>query len=246
MRLATKSTSILSLLLVLAAPALAQVNSEPVLGFLGVVEGTPDLAPAGGVPTPSAITVAYDNTVSPANFATSSTDLASQWGDRMFTTTAGLLSSHEFSIFNSGSSAGALLTAVVAVEFYDGVSAAFLGSYSANVNFGAGLAPGFYTLVNVPGLDGLAIILPTNVVAVQYVTSFTGGASRLGIASLDPPTVGSSPTSMYIASSTVGGGVPGYYSFATGPANPGYLVGIAQPPVGTKSDSWGQIKRLYR
>jgi len=246
MRVATRSSLFLSLLLVIAVPALAQVSSEPVLGFLGLVEGTPDLAPAVGVPTPSAITVAYDNTVSPANFATSSTDLASQWGDRLLTTTAGLLSSHQFSVFNSGSSAGALLTAVVGVEFYDGVSSGFLGSYSANVNFGAGLAPGFYTLVSVTGLDALAINLPTNVIVTQYVVSFTGGATRLGVASLDPPTVGSSPTSMFISSSTVGGGVPGFYSFATGPANPGYQVGLAQPPVGTKSNSWGQIKRLYR
>jgi len=246
MRVATKSTSILSLLLVLAAPAMAQVTSEPVLGFLGVVEGTPEGMPVRGVPAPSAITVAYDNTVSPANFATSSTDLTSQWGDQVFTTTAGLLSSHTYSVFNSGSSLGVLLTAVVGVDFFDGVTNGFLGTYTANVNFQAGLNPGFYTLVSVPGLDALAINLPTNVIVIQYVVSFTGGATRLGVASLDPPTVGSSPPSMYIDSNTVGGGVAGFYNFASGPANPGYQLGLAQPPVGTKSNSWGQIKRLYR
>jgi hypothetical protein len=134
----------------------------------------------------------------------------------------------------------------VAVDFYDGVSALLIGGYTTNVNFDAGLPIGFYSLVTVPSLDPLLINLPTNVIVLQTVLGKTGAANRLGVVSLDPVTVGSSPTSMYIASSTIGGGVPGFYTFATGPANAGYQVAIAQPPVGTKSNTWGQLKKLYR
>ena len=75
---------------------------------------------------------------------------------------------------------------------------------------------------------------------------FTGTANRLGIASLNPVTVGSSPNSMYIQASTIGGGVPGFYTFGTTPVNPGYQIGLAQPPVGTEARTWGEIKQLYR
>ncbi len=245
MRLARHAIAALALL-ALAAPSFAQssVTSEVTSGFHGVIQSTPELGPGRPQPsTPNAITVVYDNTTSATLLAISSTDLTSDWGDQLFMTGGGLLSSHAFTLFNSGSSAGNLLTAQVQCDFYDNGTSAFIGGYVTNVNFGAGLPPGFFSIVTVSPLDALLINLPANVICIQTVNSKTGPATRLGVASIDPVTVGSSPTTMYIASATIG--APGFYNLS-GPANPGYLVGIAQPPVGTQSSSWGQLKKLYR
>jgi hypothetical protein len=253
MRLVTKGFLLLcSLLLALALPVSAQqMDSEPVVGFHGNVEGDPNLVgkQGQGSSATSAITVVYDNTASAANFGFSSTDLAAIWGDRLLLTGTGLVSSHVFSIFNTGTSAGNLLTAQVAVDFFDFASATYLGGYTTGVNFGAGLTPGFYSLVTVPGLDGLGITIPNpDILVLQTLLGTTGPANRLGIASLDPPTVGSSPTTMYIQAATVNAGTPGFYSIGNPPlpANPGYQLTLADTPTSTTSRTWGQIKKLYR
>ena len=157
----------------------------------------------------------------------------------------GLLSSHVFTIYNSNTSAGVLLTATVAVDFYDDATATFIGGYSGTINFGAGLPLNNFSVITASGLDPLAIILPSNVICIQTVTATTGPASRLGVVLFDPVTTGASPTTMYIASATIGGGVPGFYNLGN-PANPGHQIGIAQPPVPTQSRTWGEIKKLYR
>ncbi len=248
MRIANKGGAILTLLALLLAPvgvANAQATGEVVEGFAGVTNV--DASPTRPAPTPSLNAVAYDNTLSAANFGFSSTDPLAIFGDELFTTNTGLLSGMQLSLFNSPSSLGPLLTANIGVELYDAVTAVLLGSYTVNVNFGAGLTPGFYSLVNVTNLDPLAINLGvTDVVVLQSVISKTGTANRLGIASLTPPTVGGSPDYMYIDAATVGGGAAGFYNIASGPANPGYQVSVALPPVGTASKTWGQVKKLYR
>jgi hypothetical protein len=252
MRLVTKGFALLaSLVLVLALPAVAQQlnESESVSGFHGMVEGAPNLVAKKdqGRSATQAVNVVYDNTGSAANFGVSSTDLTSIWGDQILLTGTGLLSSHTFSLFNSGSSLGPLLTANVQIEFYDTNTAALLGGYTTSVNFGAGLPAGFFSLVTVTGLDPLVINIPvTDIIVLQTVLSKTGTANRLGVASLDPPTVGSSFGDMYIDSATIGGGVAGFYTFAAGPANPAYQVAVAQPPTNVASRTWGQIKKLYR
>ena len=247
MRLARHALVALALLL-LAAPSFAQsgVTTEEAGDFFGVRQLTPDLPPGRPQPSaPNAVTVVYNNTASPPIVAVSSTDLASDWGDRLFMTGGGLLSSHQFTIYNSSLSAGVLLTVNVAIDFYDDATATFIGGYSGGINFGAGLPLNSFSVITASGLDGLGIILPANVICIQSVTAKTGPANRLGIVTMDPVTTGSSPTTMYIASATIGGGVPGFYNLAN-PANPGYQVGIAQPPVPTQSRTWGEIKKLYR
>jgi hypothetical protein len=252
MRMATKGLALLSaLLLTLALPAAAQTQpqQEPLAGFHGMFEGSPNLVATkgGDRSATNAVTTVYDNTASTPNFGVSSTDLASIWGDQLLLTGAGLLSVHAFTIFNSGSSAGPLTTATVAVDIYDSNTAAYLGGYTTNINFGAGLPQGFFSIVTVAGLDPLVINIPNpDIVVLQTVTAAAGGANRLGIASLDPPTIGSSFGDMYISSATIGGGVPGWYTFASGPANPGHQIGIAQPPTSVQARTWGQLKKLYR
>jgi hypothetical protein len=239
--------AVMSMLSPLAAAA-ASLTPEPIQGHFSDEAGGLNLvAGKGGGPSATAVlTTIYDNTSATALFAVSSTDLASQWGDELFTAGTGLLSTHKFTIFNSGSSAGNLLTASVAVTFFDASTSVPLGSYVTNINFGAGLPPGFFSIVTVTGLDPLLIILnTTDVIVLQSVTAKTGPANRLGIVSMGPQLIGASPTSMYISSATVGGGVPGFYTFANGPADPGHFLGVNPPPVATVSKTWGSLKKLY-
>jgi hypothetical protein len=231
------------------APAIAAAQTgEGVGGFFGYanydfISKTTTISPNAPAAVPIVI---YDNTTSPALFGVSSTQLTATWGDELFTTNTGLLSEMMFSIFNSGSSAGSLLTGLYSVSFYDGGTSAFIGGFTANFNFGTGLPPGFYTIGNVTGLDFLGINLATSdVIVTQSLVSRTGTASRMGIVSLSPPTVGSSGPDMYISASTIGGGVPGWYTFANGAADPGYRVTVMSNPVPSIKSTWGRVKALY-
>jgi len=247
MRIVNKGGAVLSLLALLLAPvAIANAEvivGEPIQGFEG--NKTINAVPSKPAPTPALNATVYDNTASAANFGVSSTDLASQWGDELFTTNTGILSTMVFTVFNTGSSAGNLLTSTVAVSLFDANTSALLGSFNTNVNFGAGLPPGFYSLITVTNLDPLLINLNvTDIIVVQGVTAKTGPANRLGVVSANPPTVGASPNDMYISSTTIG--PPGFYTFQNGPANPAYQIQVALPPVGTHPTTWGRVKKLYR
>jgi hypothetical protein len=187
----------------------------------------------------NALTTIYDNATSTAQFPVSSADLTVQWGDRLFTTGTGLLSTHKFTIFNSGSSAGNLVTCSVVVGFFDAATAAPLGSYGGNIDFGAGLPPSGYAIITASPLDAFLILLNTSdVVVIQQVTAKTGPANRLGIVSMGPILIGSSPTTMLV------NGVA--QSFASGAADPGHALAVNPPPVSTKSTTWGRVKNLYK
>lgn len=190
--------------------------------------------------------IVYDNTSagSVANAGFSSTSLASVWGDELFTTNPGILSGFKFSLYNSSSSVGSLLTAACTLSFYDGATATYLGGFNTNVNFGAGLAKGSYSIITVTGLDALAITLnTTDIIVTQQVTAKTGTANRLGFVSLDPPTVGSSDVDFYANSSTVG--AAGWYLLSV-TANLGYQITVADLPVPAQKTTWGRVKSLYR
>ena len=191
----------------------------------------------------------YNNTnpAAPANFGFSSTDLGAQFGDRVSTIGAGVLQENDFTIFNSGTSAGPLLSATFKIELLNAASNALLGGYSTlPISFGpSGLAPGYYSIVTVLGLGGLNITVnTTDVLMRQSVVSKTGTANKLGIASLDPPSIGSSTATMYINTPTIG--PAGYYNIGVPPqnANPGYRINI-NAPVSVQSKSWGSVKALY-
>lgn len=188
--------------------------------------------------------IVYDNTASPANAGFSSTSLASVWGDELLTTNPGILSGFKFTIYNSSSSLGTLLTAACTISFYDGATATYLGGFNTTVNFGTGLAKGSYSFINVTGIDPLAITLnTTDIIVTQQITSKTGTANRLGFVSLDPPTVGSSDVDFYANSSTVG--AAGWYLLSVN-ANLGYQVTVSSLPVPAEKTTWGRLKSLYR
>jgi len=176
----------------------------------------------------------YNNLDAPAaaNAGISSTALTSIWGDDIVTTDTGMLNDVSFTVFNSPSSAGALLTATVAMDFYRTSDLSFIGSFvSAPISFGAGLPPGFYSVVSITGLETELIDLDvTGLTVLQTVTSTTGPASRLGVVSFAPVVEGSSPGYMYIDSPTIG--PAGYYNLGAGgvpPANPGYRIFVPEP-----------------
>jgi hypothetical protein len=232
----------------------AQLAPEPITSFFGNEDATPNLVagkPGAGNQATNAVTIVYDNSTAASStvFGFSSLDLAAQFGDELFTTGTGVLSTNKFSIFNSPSSAGPLTGVTVQVSFFNAVTSALLGSYSTSVTFsGTGLGLGGFSAISVSGLDPLLILLSTtDVVVIQTVTAKTGAATRLGIASRNPPTVGSSPITMFINATDVPGS-PAFFTINTPPipANPIYMIGVSPPPVGVKSKSWSELKKLYR
>lgn len=181
---------------------------------------------------------AYDNSTTAVAAGFSSTDLASQWGDTLnlgggWTPYKGVVQDNVMSIFNSGSSAGALLTATIGVDFYRASNGSFIGGYvSGAVSFGTGLAPGFFTTVSITGIEGLGIDLDEgSVYMIQRIVTKTGTASRMGVVIAGNPTVGTSPNTMYISSTTVG--APGFYTVSSGgvptSGNPLYKVVLPAP-----------------
>lgn len=231
----------------MAGLAMAQVDQESVSGYKG--HAFWDLATNAVTWEQSSLpiyaaTPVYDNTSSPPNFGFSSTDLASKFGDEVLTTAPGILDENTFTIFNSGSSAGLLQTASFKIELLDAATLTPLGAYTTGVvDFGVGGLPrGFFAFISVTNLSGAGIdLVTTDVLIRQQVATHTGPANRLGIASLDPPSVGSSPNYMYINSSTVG--PEGYYTIGNPPmnANPGYLIAVTDV-VPTKTMTWGKVK----
>lgn len=175
----------------------------------------------------------------------SSTDLNAQYGDRVTTTGTGILQENDVTIFNPSSSAGPLLTSTLNIGLFNGATSALLGSYSTNP-IPLGLNPGFFTIVTITGLGGLNInVNTTDVIIVQQLGARTGTANRLGVALLDPPSIGSSTNTMYISALTVG--PAGFYNLGNPPinANPGYRINVSQP-VPTTPKSWGSIKAMYK
>ena len=176
----------------------------------------------------------------------SSGDLNAWMGDRVTTTGTGVLQANDFTVFNGGSSAGPLTSVSFNVQFFDAGTAASLGGFTTGVlNLGAGLLPGQFTIVTVTGLGGLNINLNTTDVLVrQRVVTKTGAASRLGVALIDPPTIGSSTNTMYLFTNV---NAEGFYNIGNPPinANPGYRINVSQPVPAT-AKSWGAIKAFYK
>ena len=249
MRLANAFLAALILLAGIAGTAAAQQVSDETGTFYSHIYydmGTGALyTPKNGHATELAGDV-YNNTnpQAPAISGFSSTDLASVFGDRVTTTGTGILQENDFTIFNSGSSAGTLATVAFNIALFDGTTSANLASYfTAPITLN--LPAGFFTIITITGLSALnANINTTDVVITQQVRSKTGAANRLGVAFLDPPTIGSSTNTFYISNSTT---PAGFYNVGNPPinANPGYRINVTQP-VPTHPTTWGSIKANYK
>lgn len=150
-----------------------------------------------------------------ADRAFSSTDLTAVFGDELTMTGTGRLQEFSFTIFNSGTSAGALTSAQMQIQFYRASDGSSIGGF--NVNTGTlNLNAGFFTALNVTGLDALNINLDTtDIIVTQTILSRVGTASRLGLVSTTPTSVGSSVDQLYIDAADVGGGVGGFYNITS-------------------------------
>jgi len=194
-------------------------------------------------PEPLAAVTVYDNGNAPIAGVTSP-DLFSVWGDAVTTTGTGLLDEVRFTIYNAGG--GPLLTASVAITFYDAVTLNPIGGFNGNLNFGSGLPVGSYTIVTGTGLSPLAINLATtNVLMTQQITGLTGATNNLGVVLMNPPpAVGVGSPAMFIASSTFG--PAGFYTInGIDEADPGYHIGVLEPTP-TQTKTWGGVKGEYR
>ncbi len=165
------------------------------------------------------------------------------FGDWVNLIEPGRVDACQITVYNDPGSPGALLTATVRVSFYDandwptfpvGYPATLLGSFDYDVDFGAGLSPSATTIVALTDLvaSGTDIYLPTNIVVVQQIVSFTGDVTGIGIAFYDPPSIGySDGSSWFVAAEGIG--IPsGLYGALSGLyGNLGYRIGL-EPPGG--------------
>jgi MYXO-CTERM domain-containing protein len=145
--------------------------------------------------------------------ATSSTDLASIYGDQtvMVNGAGSTLDSMKFGIFCSGSSTANLTSADVNLKFYRGTDGSFIGGYS--VSIGA-LAKGFYAVVTVTDLASLGINFDVNNVIVTQQLTNVLGATRMGTVfsnASNTPALGSTNIGMYIQNTTNPAG--GFFTF---------------------------------
>lgn len=203
-----------------AAAASADVAQFGGRIFIDARTGAQSTAPSGN----ELGTTVFDNSGGGTLGAFSSTNLTNTWGDDFVATGTGTVDEFSFAVFNSGSSAGPLLTATAQVLFWDDTlavapfsPAGFQGGFNGNINFGAGLNPGFYSIVTFTGLSGLGInLLDTYNVFTQQITAKTGTANRLGVVSANPIAIGSGFSDFYQNPGSAG---EGWYTSASGPVN---------------------------
>jgi hypothetical protein len=184
----------------------------------------------------------YQNTEAPAaaNTGISSTTLNTIWGDEVTTIDVGTLEELSFTVFNSGTSGGVISTLQIAFQFSRAADSSVIGGFNGNVNFGAGLDPGFFSIVTFTNLSTLAtpiVLDTTNLFIDQQRVSHTGPSARMGVASLVPINIGSSPDSyrLNLASSTV-----------AVPANVGYRVNVIPEPASLALLGLGGLALLRR
>lgn len=148
------------------------------------------------------------------------------YGDQLITVGTGTINELALTVYNSDAGNNLpIITMNVEVRVRRDDDNSLLGVFSADIDFGAGLGPGYYAIVTFTNLDSLPtpIVADTTAIRVeQQRISHTGGANRMGIACFDPIQIGSSPDTMLF-----NGGVLGL----PWPLNPGYRVRvIAVPP----------------
>ena len=180
----------------------------------------------------SRATAIYSNTASPANFGVSSNSLGAIWGDEMTTVGTGTLDELQFGVFNStsGGNVGAFQNATATINFYRSVDGSSLGGFNVTLA-NVGLAAGFYTIFTVTNLSGLGVNLDTTgIIMTQQLSGVTGGTNRMGVVSLQPVTIGSTGTSLYVSgAANVGGGAAGYYNFGNPILNGALAAQISIP-----------------
>ena len=186
----------------------------------------------------SPATVLYSNLTAPsvAGNAFSQAGTTTTFGDRVtLTGTGGALEEFACTLFNSTTSnTTAITTGTMNINFFRASDNSLLGGFSVPLApfVGAGLAPGFFTVISVTGISlATNINFDTNDVLITQTLSGANGG-RNGVVFYNPIAAGSSIQQMYLQGGTANLAA-GYYNIGTSPnflqANPGYFVFIPSP-----------------
>ena len=148
-------------------------------------------------------------------------ELDTVFGDQLFTTDVGTVNELALTVYNSDAGNDLPITTMnVEVTVHRDADNSLIGEFSADIDFGAGLNPGFFAVVTFTNLVALATPIVTDTTAIrveQQRISHTGGSNRMGVASLMPIQIGSSPDTMLFNGALFGFIVP---------CNPGYRVSV--------------------
>lgn len=234
----------ITLAIALSHAAIAQVSIEPVRGCFGrlVLDAATGAAHFSRVDDASSLQVVYNAFTAPMNFGISSSNNAVVWGDSVLLVRSGTLDEIVLNLYNSLGSYATLDSASLAVQIEDPATNSLLGSWTMRADFVpyGGLPNGYYVLLGISGLSAQPVSVGGWLVVKQRVLSSPGYPfAGLGVASLSPPGVGSSPPSMYSSDT------PGFFTISGTPADLGYRL-VADVVDATTPVSWGRLKHLYR
>lgn len=189
--------------------------------------------------TVEAATVTYEN-LGTAATAGYSEPMANNpiFGDALNMTQGGTLSSVGFSLFNSTSAGntGSILAGTMVIKFYDNSasyvggplsSLPLLGTATLSLDYSGDPLPAGFYLTDSADISGLNINVPQNIFVTQQFTMTSGTSTRNGIVLFSNPTVGSSPSTVYISSSAT---PEGLYTFANNPNQFGYHIELTVVP----------------
>ncbi len=184
-------------------------------------------------------TIVYDNTTTSATAGYSDLNANNPvFGDSLTLTQGGLLNSVAVSLYNSttGGNTGAILTGTMLISFYDNtvpysggtITDPLLGTATVNWDFtgSGGLPAGFYSTSSF-NLSSLNITLPQNILITQAFTETSGTSTRNGFVLVGNPTIGSSPSTVYIQSASTSAGL---YTFNGNAGQLYYQVTVVPEP----------------
>ncbi len=166
------------------------------------------------------------------------------YGDSLTLAAGGTLNTFGMSLYNSTSSSntGAIQTGTMLVNFYDNavpytggtINNPLLGSVTLNLDFtgSGGLPAGYYATENFD-LSSLNLTLPQNILVTQQFTETSGTSTQNGVVLFSNSSVGSSPNTVYVKSSSTSAGL---YTFSGNAGQFGYLIEVTlsggnHPPV---------------
>lgn len=186
--------------------------------------------------------IAYATTSTNVNVATSALRANNPiYGDDVFLTRGGTISSLGFALFNSTSSGntGSIIKGTMLFNFYDGEAYAGsgplpspLGTFSVNLDFSSfgGLLPGFYTTESVANIETVTSInVPAHLLITQQLTITEGDSIRYGVVSSSSVVVGTGTPTHFFQTSAIT--APGYYTFGAATVSDiFYEVGLAPIP----------------
>lgn len=182
------------------------------------------------------------------------------YGDDYFSAGGGTgpnpITSMRFSLFNSSSTTSGTptpitaATAAISVYNEDSITAfpvssnPALGSFTVPYDFSAApLAPGFFTILTVTGLDSLNMVLPGSPSLTLITQKMTvTGSTRHGIVSVAAPTVGTTGgNDFYMFPDASAPAGEGFYTSGATPVNVAYELVVAPEPTSLAALSLGGL-----